>query len=690
MNSPAHNHELEHRGVLPWPARAQRRWPTMWRLAFVSLVAALSYILAGPTTAAAAPPIPPPSAADSPSARPDSRDWRNLPDGTWAGENALRLDREANAAADDFMRTAAEAEPRITESMQSITAKVDNGRLIGLEYRLKGEDSLKRKLATDMLKDNINTTHGRALGDIKDSIRYTMEVPAGNYTNSVQQAINNLQARGFESITFKNTWDSPGYKGINSTWRDPFSGQPFELQFHTADSFAVKMDNHVLYEKERLPGLSPDERAAIRAQQQEVFGKVPVPRDAGAVSLGIRGVDDGPSTLGKDIDGDEDGTQPAKRGPKTPTRGPGSTSAKTPKETVTSSTTPSQKRAISSMKPLGPGFRGSGRAGVAAQLGDLAGQAVMDYVSRKYQKSFEEALNDPARAQRLINEHNEYEGMNPFEQLVRSFTGKEFTEGELVHNGPKLIEVRKTHDRVTAEARKSNADPLYQQARTECGGYDTCVTERTDKLRKQNARAIADSTKKAKESNADPLYQQARTECGGYDTCVTDRTAKLRKQNAKAIADSTKKAKESNADPLYQQARTECGGYDTCVTDRVAKLRAQKKDATAKSDQLRTTDVHKTTTAKTGQTNQHKSQNAKAVADSTKKAKESNADPLYQQARSECGGYDTCVTDRVAKLRAQKKDATTATPTEQPKQSAKKKTQTSDYRGKGGVRAAAA
>ncbi|MFD8381732.1 hypothetical protein ACFV2X_24905, partial [Streptomyces sp. NPDC059679] len=213
-----------------------------------------------------------------------------------------------------------------------------------------------------------------------------------------------------------------------------------------------------------------------------------------------------------------------------------------------------------------------------------------------------------------------------------------------------------------------------------------------DKLRKQNAKAIAESTKKAKESNADPLYQQARTECGGYDTCVTERTNKLRKQNAKAIAESTKKAKESNADPLYQQARTECGGYDTCVTERTNKLRAQKKATTTKSDQLRTTDVHKITTAKTGQTNQRKTQTAKAIEESTKKAKKSNADPLYRQARTECGGYDTCVTERTNKLRAQKKATTATNPTrtEQPKQSQKKKTQSSDYRGKGGVRATAA
>ncbi|GAA2488123.1 hypothetical protein [Streptomyces gobitricini] len=225
----------------------------------------------------------------------------NLPDGSWVGENGLTLDRAANAAADDFMRRSAEAEPRITESMQSIAGRVDDGRLIGIEYRLKGEDSLKRKIATDMLED-IGMDHARVLGDIKDSIRYTMEVPSHSYGRGVQQAVDDLQARGFENVTFKNTWDSAGYKGINSTWRDPVSGQVFELQFHTPESFAAKMDGHALYEKERLPGVGADELAAIRAEQSELFGKVPVPHDAGAIGIGSHAADDAVSALGKDVD----------------------------------------------------------------------------------------------------------------------------------------------------------------------------------------------------------------------------------------------------------------------------------------------------------------------------------------------------------------------------------------------------
>jgi hypothetical protein len=246
-------------------------------------------------------PLPPGAAGDLPDTTVPAAPRGNLPDGSWVGENGLRLDPEANAAADDFMRRSQEAEPRITEAMQSVAGRVDNGRLIGLEYRLKGEDSFKRKLATDLL-DDVGVDPARVLGDIKDSIRYTMEVPTRNYADGVQRAVDDLQAKGFENVTFKNTWDSPGYKGINSTWRDPVSGQIFELQFHTADSFAAKMDGHVLYEKERLPGVSPDELAAIKLEQSELFGRVPVPHGAGDIRIGGQAAADAASALGRETD----------------------------------------------------------------------------------------------------------------------------------------------------------------------------------------------------------------------------------------------------------------------------------------------------------------------------------------------------------------------------------------------------
>ncbi|MGW2572816.1 hypothetical protein [Streptomyces sp. NPDC001537] len=228
--------------------------------------------------------IPPPGGHDLSGGAAPEPPRGNLPDGSWEGENGLHLPPDANAAADDFLRQSAEAEPRITDTLQQITHNVENGRLVGLEYRLKGEDSLKRKLATALLRGP-RFTPGHVLGGVKDSIRYTVEFPTSNYVHGSQQAVDTLSAQGFENITFKNTWDSAGYKGINSAWRDPISGRIFEVQFHTPESFTAKMDGHVLYEKERLPGVSETELHRIHAEQAELFGRVPIPHGVGNIDL---------------------------------------------------------------------------------------------------------------------------------------------------------------------------------------------------------------------------------------------------------------------------------------------------------------------------------------------------------------------------------------------------------------------
>ncbi|MFF8848017.1 hypothetical protein ACF08N_35835, partial [Streptomyces sp. NPDC015127] len=69
-------------------------------------------------------------------------------------------------------------------------------------------------------------------------------------------------------------------------------------------------------------------------------------------------------------------------------------------------------------------------------------------------------------------------------------------------------------------------------------------------------------------SNADPAYQQARTECGGYDTCVTERTRKLRAEQAK---DSTKdhagKDKRDRSDTRAQHSEKTSNSKKTDTSD---------------------------------------------------------------------------------------------------------------------------
>ena len=95
-----------------------------------------------------------------------------------------------------------------------------------------------------------------------------------------------LAREGFEFVEGWNGWAtaSKPYRGLNTTWRDPRTGQFFEMQFHTKDSFAMNRTEHVLYEKWRNPTATAEEKAAARAESFKMWGTVEMPVDAELLS----------------------------------------------------------------------------------------------------------------------------------------------------------------------------------------------------------------------------------------------------------------------------------------------------------------------------------------------------------------------------------------------------------------------
>ncbi len=205
------------------------------------------------------------------------------PDGSWIGEDhgtRLDLDPADNAAANEFLARAATAEPTITPRMQSILGE----HMEGYEFRLKGEDSLKRKIAMDRA-DAPDAAPDALTESINDAIRYTAKVPDGGYVRESQRIIDEMHAQGFEfQPPPKNAWNNDGnYQGINSTWKDPATGQLFEMQFHTPESFAAKQTTHDLYEQARLLPKRSTERLALMRQQAEIFSNVPRPEGTAGI-----------------------------------------------------------------------------------------------------------------------------------------------------------------------------------------------------------------------------------------------------------------------------------------------------------------------------------------------------------------------------------------------------------------------
>jgi hypothetical protein len=212
-------------------------------------------------------------------------DDKTAAEGGWNGENGLYLNPRDNAAADGFMEKAKGAEASITPVVMDIRDNVPGAETVGYPKDvLKTEDSFKRKLATE-LEQNPDMDVDEALGNMKDSVRYTMQFPdeGTSYADGVNTAMQRLTDAGMEPVDFRNTWGESGYQGINSWWQDPATGHTFEMQFHTPESFAAKMETHDLYKQQRLPGVTPEQRAELQQQQDQIFDAVPRPTGASSI-----------------------------------------------------------------------------------------------------------------------------------------------------------------------------------------------------------------------------------------------------------------------------------------------------------------------------------------------------------------------------------------------------------------------
>jgi hypothetical protein len=197
-----------------------------------------------------------------------------------APSSSLDADTEQRlSAAIDKVREAAE---QITDKMRSIEAEDPSRHLVGLEQCLKGRDRLLGKVS-QRVNEKPGRTPETVLSLIPDAVRYTFEHDADRYVRGVQADLIRLLDAGFEPMKVKNYWGDPEYKGINSQWRDPTTGQRFEVQFHTSASRDAKEFTHDAYERLRAGSFDDEEELELERFQREVAAAVPVPAGAGLI-----------------------------------------------------------------------------------------------------------------------------------------------------------------------------------------------------------------------------------------------------------------------------------------------------------------------------------------------------------------------------------------------------------------------
>ena len=175
------------------------------------------------------------------------------------------IDR-AELEAKRLLSEAKAEEPKITSDLQRIEKELGTV-LVGLEHRLKTEDSLKRKVQAEP---------GR---EIRDVLRYTYTSDPELLTVDFQNAVANLEKSGYTVSTVKNYWQHPDnpYNGVNTFAKAP-SGYDFEIQYHTKESYDLKEgEQHKLYERARQLNKNSNEYLDLQDKMFELSESLKVP-----------------------------------------------------------------------------------------------------------------------------------------------------------------------------------------------------------------------------------------------------------------------------------------------------------------------------------------------------------------------------------------------------------------------------
>jgi len=212
----------------------------------------------------------------------DRVDSSDDPPGSWRGDRDRYLDNAANSRVEmECDRIERREQERISPALRATESQDPDRHLIGFDDRLKGRDRIKEKVYDKM--EEFDFSPEEAVSIVSDTIRYTFQYGEDRYTQGVWADMGRMKDQGFEMLKLKNSWSDEQYKGINSQWIEPDTGQRFEVQFHTRISFEAKQLTHLAYERLRSHQADAFEELVLEAFQKKVTAEVPIPRGADGI-----------------------------------------------------------------------------------------------------------------------------------------------------------------------------------------------------------------------------------------------------------------------------------------------------------------------------------------------------------------------------------------------------------------------
>jgi hypothetical protein len=158
------------------------------------------------------------------------------------------LDSEAQ----DYYLDLVNKEPAISQSVLQSSKKAGSN-LAGFDMRLKSMGSYTEKVSKEVLEaDSVKT----AIGRMYDVVRFTCISEGSSLVQEYFTFVDSMKLQGYNIYRVKNTFSNPtDYRGLNVIFSSP-SGDKFEVQFHTPQSFDVKNRTHAAYEEQRKVGVS--------------------------------------------------------------------------------------------------------------------------------------------------------------------------------------------------------------------------------------------------------------------------------------------------------------------------------------------------------------------------------------------------------------------------------------------------
>ena len=162
--------------------------------------------------------------------------------------------------------------------MENAFNKIGDGKLLGLENKLKTQNSLVDKLVREAIDlKSLADPLARAGSDVKDAVRYSAIFDADNFTSNAKKFMSELEQAGWERIKLKNTFKAgENFKGINTAWRNK-SGDAVEIQLHTERGYYTNKQTHDMYVKSRHPNTPQAEKSMLNIQIRGLSEAIELP-----------------------------------------------------------------------------------------------------------------------------------------------------------------------------------------------------------------------------------------------------------------------------------------------------------------------------------------------------------------------------------------------------------------------------